>query len=143
MFLGQLALIVAAVFSGAALYINLVEQPARMQLDDGPLLTEWKLAYKRGTALQAPLAVIGFVLGLVTWWRTGHAGWAIGGLLMLANWPVTFLAIMPTNRKLMATEPRNAGPETRSMVGRWGALHAARTSLGFAAVLVFLWASIS
>ena len=141
MIVGQLALLVAAVFAGAALYINLVEQPARLRLDDQPLLTEWQLSYKRGTAMQAPLAIIGFLLGLVAWWQTGHAGWAIGGLLMVANWPFTFLAIMPTNHRLMAIEPSMAGPETRAMIEQWGSLHAVRTALGFAAALVFLWAS--
>jgi hypothetical protein len=141
MFVGQLALLTAAVFAGAALYINLVEQPARLRLDNQSLLTEWKPAYKRGTAMQAPLAVIGFLLGLAAWWQTGHAGWAIGGLLMVANWPFTLLAIMPTNRRLMAIEPSMAGPETRSMIEQWGSLHAVRTALGCAAALVFLWAS--
>ncbi|MCR0984606.1 DUF1772 domain-containing protein [Roseomonas populi] len=142
MILGQLALLTAAVFAGAALYINLVEQPARLGLDHRALLAEWKPAYKRGAALQAPLAVIGFLLGLAAWWQTGRAGWAAGGLLMLANWPVTLLVILPTNRRLMAIGPAAAGAETRSMIRRWGSLHAIRTALGIAAVLVFLWASI-
>src|SRR5918997_2245925 len=108
--IGQLALVTAAVFAGAALYISLVEQPARLGLDQRALLAEWKPAYKRGTAMQAPLAVVGFLLGLAARWRTGHAGWALGALLMVANWPFTLLAIMPTNKRLMATEPAAAGP---------------------------------
>ena len=140
MVIGQLAFFTAAVFAGAAFYINAVEQPARLGLDNRSLLTEWKPAYKRGTAMQAPLAIIGFLLGLVAWWQTGHLGWALGGVLMLANWPVTFLAILPTNNRLMATDPAAAGPESRAMVEKWGALHGIRTGLGFAASLAFLWA---
>jgi hypothetical protein len=47
MLAGQLALIVAALFAGAAVYVSVAEQPAR------------KPAYKHGTAMQAPLAIIG------------------------------------------------------------------------------------
>jgi len=143
MLAGQLALISAAVFAGAALYISMVEHPARLGLDHRSLLMEWKPAYKRGTAMQAPLAIGGFVLGLAAWWQSGHLAWAVGALLMIANWPVTFFAIMPTNNRLMATDPAAAGPESRAMIERWGSLHAVRTALGFAASLVFLWASLS
>jgi hypothetical protein len=142
MLTGQLALLVAAVFSGAALYINVAEQPARLGLDDRSLLTEWKPSYKHGLAMQAPLAIVGFLLGLITWWQTGHISWVIGALLMVANWPVTLFVIMPTNKRLMAIDPAVAGPESRAMIKRWGSLHALRTALGLAASITFLWASL-
>jgi uncharacterized membrane protein len=67
----------------------------------------------------------------------------IGAVLLIANWPVTFFVIMPTNNRLMATDPAAAGTESQAMIERWGSLHAVRTALGFAACLAFLWASLS
>jgi hypothetical protein len=62
---------------------------------------------------------------------------------MIANWPVTIFAIMPTNNRLMATEPAAARAESRAMIEQWGSLHAVRSVLGFAACLSFLWASLA
>ncbi len=140
---GHLVLLVAAMFTGAALYINLVEQPARLRLGHNALLTEWKPSYKRGFAMQAPLAIIGFLLGLLAWWQTGDWLWILGGLVLVANWPYTLLVIMPVNRKLMATELSSAGRETRDLIEHWARLHSVRTALGFAATVIFLWASVS
>ena len=142
MIAGHLALIVAAVFSGAAIYVNLVEQPARFGLDDRALLAEWKPSYKRGFAMQAPLALAGFALGVVAWWQTRDLLFLVGGAMMLANWPWTILVINPVNAVLMATESAQAGPETRTLIEKWGRLHAVRTAFGFIAVFAFLIASV-
>lgn len=142
MLAGQLAVVAAAVFAGAAFYINIAEQPARRQLDDRSLLIEWKPAYKRGFAMQAPLAVIGFLLGLLAWWQTGEWMWLIGAVVLIANWPYTLLAMMATNNRLMAMDPANAGPESRALIETWARLHEVRTVLGVAATILFLWASL-
>lgn len=142
MLIGLLALVAAALFTGAAFYINFAEQPARLVLDDRALLTEWKPAYKRGFAMQGPLALLGFVLGGIAWWQTGVLAFLIGGLLMLANWPFTLFAIMPTNNRLMATDPADANHRSRALIVKWEKLHLVRTALGAAAVVAFLIATV-
>jgi uncharacterized membrane protein len=138
MLVGALAVAVAAVFFGAAFYVNVAEQPARLALDDRALLAQWKPSYKRGFAMQAPLAIIGFIMGVVAWWQTGAWLWLFGALLLITNWPYTIVGIMPTNNKLMAVDPVNGGPDTRRLIEKWAKLHAVRTALGFAAMLIFI-----
>src|SRR3979411_2469428 len=127
---GLLALTAAAIFTGAALYVNVAEQPARLMLEDRALLAEWKPSYKRGAAMQAPLALVGCLLGLLAWWQTSHVGFLFGAFAIVAPWAWTLLAINPENDGLLATAPDQAGPLTRAMVLRWGTLHGVRTALG-------------
>jgi hypothetical protein len=140
MFAGHLALVAAAIFTGAAFYINFAEQPARLSLDDHSLLAEWKLAYKRGYSMQAALAIAGFLLGALSWWLTSRLAFVAGAVLMVANWPWTMFGIMPTNRTLMATKVPDAGAHTRALLVTWNNLHAVRTGLGGLAVVAFLLA---
>ncbi len=135
---GILALAAAAWFAGAALYVSLVEHPARLQLEDGPLLTQWKPSYHRGAIMQASLAIVAGLLGFAFWWQGGGMLWLVGAALILANWPYTLIAIMPVNRRLKAAEPDSPPPETRALMRRWGTLHAGRSALGAAAMLAFL-----
>ena len=140
MLAGQLALICAAVFAGAALYINVAEQPARLGLDDRSLLAQWKPSYAHGFVMQATLAVVSGVLGLIAAWMLKDWRWVAGACLMLANWPYTMFGIMPTNHRLNAIAAPDAGPAARALIEAWGKLHAVRTALGIAATLAYLWA---
>jgi anthrone oxygenase-like protein len=140
MLAGQLALTIVGVFTGAAIYINIGEQPARLQLDDRSVLVEWKLAYKRGYVMQASLVIMGGLLGLVAFLSTLEWRWLLGAVGLLANWPYTIFVIMPTNRRLMDTPPEAATAETRRMMRQWGILHAGRSALGLVSTLIFLWA---
>ena len=143
MVFGLLALIVAALFAGAALYINVAEQPARLGLDDRALLAQWKPAYARGYAMQATLAVVGFLLGAAAWWVTGEVLWLAGAVVLVANWPYTLIVIMPVNKQLDTIGTEQAGPESRALIVRWGGLHARRTMLGIVATALFLWAALA
>jgi Domain of unknown function (DUF1772) len=144
MLLGQIALAVAGAFTGAAFYVSCVEQPARLELDDHALLAEWQPAYRRGTVMQASLALIGGMLGLIAWWQAELLAWPwlIGALLLLANWPYTLLVIKPVNDRLMATVPANAAPETRRLIEHWARLHLIRSVLGLGATGSFMIAML-
>jgi hypothetical protein len=143
MLIGELALVIASLFTGAAFYINVAEHPARLKLDDPGLLAEWQPAYKRGFAMQASLALAGFILGAIAAYVRADWRWLPGAFVLLANWPFTLIAIMPLNNRLMAMKTEDAGPESRTLIEQWGRLHAVRTALGAAATALLLWASVS
>ena len=137
---GLYALVAAALFAGAAFYINVAEQPARLKLDDRALLTEWRSAYRRGTLMQAPLAILGAVLGAGAWWEKGGWFFLLGAVLMMANLPWTFVIIMPLNTQLQRIGPDDDSAAIRPLVRRWARLHAARTAFGLLATAAFVMA---
>jgi hypothetical protein len=141
--LTPLALAGSAAFAGAAAYVNLSEQPARLSLDDVSLLREWKPSYARGLEMQATLALVSGLLGLAAFYFESHPAAALGGVLLLANWPYTLLVMAPTNKALAATADQDAGPASRARIVRWGKLHAVRTCLGIAGAGAFVVASFT
>jgi len=111
MFAGQLALTISGLFTGAAIYINIAEQPARLQLDDSSLLVEWKLAYRRGYMMQASFVIAGGFFAVVAFLGTFEWRWLLGAVVLLINWPYTIVVITPTNHRLMNTPPGAATPQ--------------------------------
>jgi hypothetical protein len=106
-------------------------------LADGPLLAQWQPSYKRALPIQSGLAIAGGVAGLVVGYFSADWGWFAGSILLLANWPFTLFVIMPVNKRLMAMQEAEAGPESRVMLLQWGKLHNVRSALGAAAMLFF------
>lgn len=140
---GLIALIAAAAFAGAAFYINFAEHPARMKLPVGHALAQWKPAYKSGFTMQSSLAVVGALSAFAAAYLSGDWRWALGGGVLLANWPYTLIVILPLNNRLMAIAPEAADEATRAMLCRWDRMHSARTLLGGAATLILAWAMLS
>lgn len=139
MLIGSLALAFAAAFSGAALYINLVEQPARLALDDNGLLSEWRPSDRRGFAMLASLALVAAVLGLATYFETQDVRWAIGAIVIICSWPYSFFAMVPMNNRILAISANDPGA-ARDLVSTWGLLEYGHTAIGIVACAAFLWA---
>ncbi len=141
MIFGLLALTTAALFTGAAIYVNVAEQPARLKLDDAALLNEWKPSYKNGRIMQASLAATSGALAIVAFFYGWNWRWLLGAIVILAPWPYTLRIIGPTNATLMAIEAANVGPNARVLIQKWGWLHMGRSALGALATIIFVWAA--
>ena len=133
-----LATLSSALFAGAAIYINLVEHPARMQCGTPLALKEFAPSYKRATVMQVPLAILGFLSAMAAWLIGSDGRCLIGGILLVAVVPFTLLVILPTNKKLL--DPTTAGePDVAErLLIRWGRLHLIRSILSLASLFVFL-----
>lgn len=142
MFIDQLALIAAVAFGSIALYISLVEHPARLGLADGPMLAEWQPSYKGAAALQAPLALVGGVLGILCFALSMSWLWLLGAAVLLANVPYTLIVIKPVNDQLLAMDAHTPGANARALLEQWGRLHWNRSLLGLAATALFFLAII-
>ena len=118
-----IALIAAAMFAGAALYVSLAEHRARLGIDDRSGLAQFKASYRKAAPLMAGLALASMLLGLWAWWRTEIDWLLCGALLIGAAVPFTLIVVMPVNRRLEATTLEAAGAASRALLRRWGGLH--------------------
>ena len=133
-----LATFCAGIFAGAALYINVVEQPARLSLDTAAAIAQWAPSYKRATMMQAPLAIVAFIAAGIVWLVAGGVLWLFAAILIGAVVPFTLIGIMPTNHKLLAPELDRSSALARELLQKWGRLHAARTALSLIATVLML-----
>ncbi len=133
-----LAVLSCLLFTGAAIYINLVEHPARMSCDTKTAAMVWAPSYQRATVMQASLAILGFLAGVIAWGLGAGGLWLVSALLLGAVVPFTFIGIMPTNHALLAPGRDLSSAETRMLLERWGRLHAVRSLLSLVASILYL-----
>jgi hypothetical protein len=142
--MGNIAAVIAALactlFAGAALYINLVEHPARLACGTELAARQWAPSYKRATVMQVPLAVIASIAGAASWLDAGGSLWLVGALCIFLVVPYTLVVIRPTNDRLLEAGRDKGSPETRALLETWGRLHAVRSALSLVAALLFAWA---
>ena len=136
---GLYAFAVAASFLGAAIYIGVVEQPARLALSGRAMIQEWKLSNRRGTLTLSVFAVISAILAYVQFRADGDVRWIIGGITILASWPYAYFVMMPVNVWLFAISPGRAVSPARKLMRDWGLLEWGQALIGFAATCAFAW----
>ena len=136
--LAIIATLATGLFAGAAVYISLVEHPARVSGGLAVALQEFRPSYRRAAVMQAALAFIGSVAAVARSAAGGQAGWLVGGLLLVSVIPFTLVVVMPTNKRLL-DESRDLAPgEAAVLLARWGRLHAVRSAASLAAFILFL-----
>jgi len=134
-----LAALCAGLFAGAALYINIVEHPARMSCGTRLALTEFAPSYKRATWMQASLAALGSLGAIAAWLAGASIIWLAGGLLLGAVIPFTILVILPTNKRLLDPSLDKDSQLAGQLLRRWAKLHAVRSGMSLASFLIFLY----
>src|SRR2546430_851760 len=137
------ATVCAGLFSGAAIYVNLVEHPARLSCGTELAVKEFGPSYRRGTVMQASLALAGCAFGVAAWARSGDRAVLIAGVLLGAVVPFTLVVILPTNKRLL-----DPGLDTRSaLAARWalgsGWWRAGRLGGSFFAAGAESWSPVS
>jgi hypothetical protein len=138
MIAGLIALTFAAAFAGAAVYVNWVEQPARLALDDEALLSEWGPSDSRAVALLLAFALAAAVGGFIAYFETEDVRYVFGALIAISSWPYAFVVMAPLNNQILALRGTDVGA-ARALVRQWGYIEVGFAAIGVVAVAVFLW----
>ena len=136
------ALLSCGLFTGASVYINLVEHPARMECGVEIAAMEFAPSYRRATILQATLAALGVLCSVTASLSGATLWWLVAGALLGSVIPFTLLVILPTNKQLLSPTLDRRSVEANRLLTRWGALHAVRSVLSAVALLLFLYLAI-
>jgi uncharacterized membrane protein len=132
------AVFACSLFTGAAVYLSLVEHPARMECGVEIAATEFPPSYRRATVMQAILAAIGLVSSIAAWLAGASVLWVVGGVLLGSVIPFTLIVILPTNKQLLNPALDKHSAQTGQLLARWAMLHAVRSVLSGLALLLFL-----
>jgi len=133
-----IATLASGLFTGAAVYINLVEHPARMACGTRLAATEFGPSYHRAAVMQASLAAIGFLTAAIGWLMGSGWWWLVGGIFLVSVIPFTLIAIMPTNKKLLDPNLDRESELATRLLTRWNRLHSVRTLLGLISFVIFV-----
>ncbi len=136
---GFIAFALACVFTGSALYINVVEQPARLGLQPRAMLKEWAPSNRRGFVMTSMVALIASVLAYVDYARSGDVRLLIGGTVILTSLPYAFFVIVPVNVWLYTLPPERARSDVQELMREWGFLEWGQTVIGLIACWFLAW----
>ncbi len=137
--IAEFAAVLACGLSGAAVYISLVEHPARMECGVEVAAAEFPPSYRRASVMQATLAAMGLVSSIAAWLAGATFWWVTAGALLGSVIPFTLIVILPTNKQLLNPALDRRSPEAGHLLARWGTLHAVRSVLSALSLLLFVY----
>jgi uncharacterized membrane protein len=132
------AVLATALFTGAAIYINIAEHPARMECGTAVAATVFGPSYRRAAVMQAVLALVAAASAIGAWLMGSTVAWLVGALLIFAVVPFTLIVIMPTNKKLLDPEIDRTSDTVHRLLQHWGRLHGVRSVLALTSSIVLL-----
>ena len=136
------AVLTCGLFAGAAVYVSLVEHPARMECGVEIATAEFPPSYHRGTIMQVTLAAVCLLSSIAAWLAGATFWWVVAGVLQVLVIPFTLTMILPTNKQLLSPALDRRSAQTVGLLTRWGALHAVRSVLSALALLLFLYLAV-
>jgi hypothetical protein len=137
-----IAVLACGLFAGAAVYVSLVEHPARMECGVEIATAEFPPSYHRGTIMQVTLAAVCLLSSIAVWLAGASFWWVVAGVLQVSVIPFTLIVILPTNKLLLSPTLDKRSAQAGQLLARWGRLHAVRSILSGLALLLFLYLSI-
>lgn len=136
MILELITVLCTGLFAGAAVYVSLVEHPARREGGPALAIAEFGPSYRRGAVMQASLAIGGCLAAVAAWIQGSPTPVLLAGLLLGSAVPFTLIVIRPTNTRLLDAGLDRGSPEAAALLARWGRLHAVRSVVSGVAFLL-------
>jgi uncharacterized membrane protein len=133
------AILSTAIFTGAAIYVSLVEHPARSEVTTECAIAQWRPSYRRAALMQAALAIVATVLAIASWFGGGGWSWLLAAVLIASVVLFTLVVMWPINKQLEAGALETSSEQVRVLLNQWGRLHAVRSALSLAALLLMIF----
>lgn len=136
MFAEIVSFVFTGLFAGAALYVSLVEHPARMANTLGIALAEFRPSYKRASVMQVTLATLGVAGAVGAYFLGRGVSTLVAGIVLATVVPYTLIVIMPVTRQLLDETRTARTDDTEVLLEKWGKLHNVRTIAGLLALAI-------
>jgi len=136
-----ISVIATGLFAGGALMQSIVDHPARQSTEPAAAIGQMQATLKFADPYMPILVLLGSISMMVTYYFH-HRTWHIvaAALLLLLIIPFTLIVIFPVNKKMLTLSgAAHEHSAIRSLMRRWGRLHAIRSALGCTALMVIVF----
>ena len=128
----------AGIFSGAAIFMTVVQHPAALEAGGGVPGRMFPPMFRRAGVMQVGLALVGSGAGLGAWLLESGPLCLVGAGALFSIVPFSLILVKPLNGPLLDPERDPDTPETIELLKRWDHLHRIRSVAGIAAFAMFL-----